>query len=568
MNMNPDTSTTELPDAAPFRVLVVEDDRSQAVFAEAILRGAGMQAEVVGVPERMMEALERFEPDLVLMDQHLPGASGTELTQRIREHPQFQSTPVVFLTGDHDPERQLEALETGGDDFIVKPVRPRHLVVAVQSRIRRARQLAASRPAVVDTGRHPVTGLYTRPALMKAILAALQSKEVGGALLLEIDSPALLRKRFGYAAFDALINDVGRLLSTHAGDGVTARLSDAAFLTLAHPLDETRLGEYARTLRDAVEHHSFDVADETVRLRCAVGYTTLQQGFQDAGAVLSATEDAAREANATPVGIAAYVPADIAAAGELTRHLRESLADTQGGALYLAYQPIVAVVGGDEAQFQALLRMHAAGTSVRKAGEIVPMAQAAGVLPQLDRWVLEHALELLQRRRAEYQPVRLFVSQAPQTMSQDSYASWLAETLESAGVDGQSLVIDMRMEDALVHLTSLQQFCQDLVPSGVQFCLSQYRHSENAERLLEELPLGYLRLSADFARPSLSQDLHDEMRVAIEKAHRLGLQVIGQAVEDPQAAAALWAGGIDYIQGNLVHRPDQALDYDFRSATL
>ena len=51
-------------------------------------------------------------------------------------------------------------------------------------------------------------------------------------------------------------------------------------------------------------------------------------------------------------------------------------------------------------------------------------------------------------------------------------------------------------------------------------------------------------------------------------AHRLGLQVIGQAVEDPQAAAALWVGGIDYIQGNLVQRPEQALDFDFRSATL
>ena len=55
-------------DSNPYRVLIVEDDRSQAMFAEAILRGAGMQAEVVAIPERMMDALERFNPDLVLMD--------------------------------------------------------------------------------------------------------------------------------------------------------------------------------------------------------------------------------------------------------------------------------------------------------------------------------------------------------------------------------------------------------------------------------------------------------------------------------------------------------------------
>ena len=86
--------------------------------------------------------------------------------------------------------------------------------------------------------------------------------------------------------------------------------------------------------------------------------------------------------------------------------------------------------------------------------------------------------------------------------------------------------------------------------------------------LLQQLPLGYVRLSADFARLSGQQALRDEMREAIDRAHRLGLQVIGQAVEDPQAAAALWMGGIDFIQGNLVQRAEQGLEFDFQHATL
>ena len=66
----------------------------------------------------------------------------------------------------------------------------------------------------------------------------------------------------------------------------------------------------------------------------------------------------------------------------------------------------------------------------------------------------------------------------------------------------------------------------------------------------------------------LPPELRDEMRGVIDRSHRLGLQVIGQAVEDPQAAAALWMGGIDFIQGNLVQRAEQALDFDFQHATL
>ena len=99
-----------------YRVLIVEDDRSQSLFAQGVLKGAGMDAEVVQVASETMAALERFHPDLVLMDLHMPGMSGTELTAQIRDHAAYAHIPVVFLTGDTDPERHLEVLDSGADD--------------------------------------------------------------------------------------------------------------------------------------------------------------------------------------------------------------------------------------------------------------------------------------------------------------------------------------------------------------------------------------------------------------------------------------------------------------------
>ena len=112
---------------------------------------------------------------------------------------------------------------------------------------------------------------------------------------------------------------------------------------------------------------------------------------------------------------------------------------------------MVAWAGCEEAQFQGLGRMHGADGSVRRAGDFLAAAQAAGLLAQLDRWVMERALALLQQRRAESRPVRLFVSQTPRSLGQDGFAGWLQQTLERAGVDGPSLVIDIRQEDAVVH---------------------------------------------------------------------------------------------------------------------
>jgi CheY-like chemotaxis protein len=468
--------------ADPFRVLIVEDDRCQAVFAEAILRGAGMQAEVVAIPERMMEAMERFDPDLVLMDLHIPGSSGTALTAQIREHPRFEYTPVVFLTGDQDPDRQVEVLEHGGDDYILKPVRPRHLIAAVQNRVRRARALHQSRQSPVEPDRHPVTGLHTRPLLMKQLAAQLASGTPGGALLVEMGNAAALRKHYGYAAFESLINDAGRFLGSLAGEHATARLSDNAFLVVARGGDRGWLDAYARNLRDGVGYHDFQTDGETLRLRCTIGYTTFEHGFTDAGEVLSACEDAAREAQGSPIGLAAFVPPDTEASSDIADELRAALVSGDD-TLYLAFQPVVAVAGGDDAQFQVLVRMRGPDGNVRRAGEFLSAAQSAGLMPQLDRWVMEQALALLQKRRAESRPMRLFVSQSPSTLAQDSYVGWLLQALERHNVDPPSLVIDLRLDDAVVHVVLLHQFCEQLVPAGVQFCLSQFRRSEDANQL-------------------------------------------------------------------------------------
>jgi DNA-binding response OmpR family regulator len=119
------------------RVLIVEDNRADALFAQGVLTRVGMQVEVEQDPMRVLESLKSQRPDLVLMDLHMPFANGVEVTMLIREHPLFARVPIVFLSGESDPDSHLEAINAGGDDFLFKPIRPRHLIAAVQDRVRR-----------------------------------------------------------------------------------------------------------------------------------------------------------------------------------------------------------------------------------------------------------------------------------------------------------------------------------------------------------------------------------------------------------------------------------------------
>ncbi|MEN5059348.1 EAL domain-containing protein [Luteimonas sp. TWI1416] len=560
-----DAAATLTDDGRPYRVLVVEDDPSQALFAESVLNGAGLQARVVAIANEFLSTVVEFGPDLVLMDLHMPGMDGAELTALLRQQPAHRHIPVVFLTGDVDPERQFEALEVGADDFLTKPVRPRHLVSAVQNRIRRARTLQQ----MPDPGRSPVTGLNSRLQLLQKLAEAIPAQPRGALAFVEIEGITALRDRYGYAGLETILTDAGRHLH-HLVEGAAAtRLNDNTFLVFAPQIDRTALDVWARGLRDGIGSHPFPLAGQSLRLRALIGYADLAHAYEDPGTALAAAEQALRDARGTPAGIAVHMPAPPAGGEDAPPSLSEDLRGAlDEGRIELAFQPIVSVAGGDEPQYQTLLRLRGRDGELHSAARILPAAELAGVLLDIDRRVLELAIATLAERTQRGGAMRLFVSQSSRSLVQPGYADWLLQRLHEAGIPGAALVIDVRQDDALIHALWLQEFCARMVPAGVQLCLGQYSDGEEANALLAQLPLGFVRLSGRYSRQLDEPRIRDEMRGAVERAHRLGLQVIGQQVENPQAAATLWMSGIDYIQGNLVQRVADALDFDFHHSVL
>ena len=552
----------------PYRVLIVEDDRSQALFAEGILRNAGMDTRVVLDSLEVLGVLTDFQPDLVLMDLHMPHANGIELTVLIREQEGFLDTSIVFLSGEPDPDRQFDVLEAGGDDFIAKPVRPRHLIAAVQNRIQRHRATAARRS--LRQGRDPATGLHERGELMGRLEAHLADRQAGpgGVLFLEVESVNLLRDRLGLTTLEQLLAQVGRMIGERAGDTAAARFGDGSYLLLDEQHDIAGLEALASQLRGALVQHPFDVHGHPLRLRVSVGICAFEHRLADVAAVLNAVERAAREARTSDKGIRNFEPAqpsEAAREAALVRQIREAIALNR---LTLHYQPVVAVAGSDDSQYQVLLRLRDAEGKLLPAAEVVPLAERGDFIVDIDRWVLTAALKLIQQRRAEGKPLRLFVTQSALTLADPGQSAWLKSELVAHDVPGTSLVIELRLEDAAIHAATVREFCDQMLDDGVQFCLSQFEAGGEAEGLLGQLPLGFVKLARKYTASALSQQMRDELRVLIERAHRHGLEVIGHGVEDPQAAATLWMSGIDFIQGNLVQQADTDMDFDFHQAVL
>jgi DNA-binding response OmpR family regulator len=124
------------------RILVVEDDRTVAEVLIAYLNRAGYEVEWSADGAEALERWQRTSPDVVILDLMLPGFSGLEILRRRRRIGDHAA--VIVLSARGEEEDRLVGLETGADDYVVKPFSPREVVLRVEALMRRTERLAGS----------------------------------------------------------------------------------------------------------------------------------------------------------------------------------------------------------------------------------------------------------------------------------------------------------------------------------------------------------------------------------------------------------------------------------------
>ena len=124
-----------------YRVLIVDDSVVMAEYYATILNQVGIETRIVNYPLTVLDVLEDFHPDLILMDLYMPECSGIELASVIRQDDDYVHTSIVFLSSEKDVDIQLKAIDVGADDFISKPAKPEQLIATIVARVKRTRRL-------------------------------------------------------------------------------------------------------------------------------------------------------------------------------------------------------------------------------------------------------------------------------------------------------------------------------------------------------------------------------------------------------------------------------------------
>jgi len=151
-------------------ILVVEDEAAIQELIALNVEQAGHRALIADDAEDAYSKVQQRLPDLILLDWMLPGASGLEFLRRLKSNVRTQSIPIIMLTARAEEQDKLQGLETGADDYIVKPFSTRELNARIKAVLRRrAPQMTEDRSEIsglaLDPGTHRVTVDDTELAL-------------------------------------------------------------------------------------------------------------------------------------------------------------------------------------------------------------------------------------------------------------------------------------------------------------------------------------------------------------------------------------------------------------------
>lgn len=421
-----------------YRVMVVDDQPVAAVFAARVLQNAGMEARIVNDALQVLDSLEELRPDLVLMDLHMPGANGIELTTLIREHDELYDTPIIFLSSELDRGRQMDALRVGGNDFIAKPVRPRRLVETVRRRIRAYRSAQ---------GRHQDRRERDSKTLVsRTEKACLQAQADGGCGIASDSSPMT---------------------------GGSGSQRDAQLVEM---------------------------------IEQAIG----GEGFQ------------------------------------------------------LMHQPIVPLRRVPGERYETTVRLKSRDGEYVSAFDFLPAAKRQGLMPAIDRWVIEHALDELKQPNNAHRRLRFFVHQAVETVVASDWLSWFHDQILTRDLIRQRPVLQFQLQDLLDQWELAVARFAELHDMAIKTCLNVAEANRQIPNLIAQLGVSLVRFPA---QTTASMDSKQLARF-VAQMHDLGARVIVARIEHPQAIARVWSCGVDLIQGNFLQLPLEDLSFDFNESAL
>ena len=417
-----------------------------------------------------------------------------------------------------------------------------------------------------------LTGLLNRREFERRLDAAIAALDAGAPpaalLYMDLDQFKLINDPSGHYAGDQLL---AQLAALFAGllprDAVVARLGGDEFAFLLERTEEARAAALAEKIRLEIDGYVFGWEQRNYTISSSIGVVMMRGPGLSQRTLLAHADTAcymAKERGRNRVHL--FSEDDLETTQrrsemEWAGRIRQALAD---GRFLLHFQELAPLWYGEQAEgvhLEMLVRLRDEGGAMVPPGAFIPAAERFGLMPQLDRWVVDTTLANFHRIHPSGKPVKLCaINLSGPTFEDDSFADFVLQRLEDYGVPPQRICFEITETAAVSSMARAVEFMQKLRAAGCKFSLDDFGSGMASFGYLKNLPVDFIKIDGSFIRNIETDPVsYSIVRAVTDIGHQLGLQVVAEWVADERARDLLRGLSVDYAQGFAIHKPEAAL---------
>ena len=586
-------SAAEVNDLLAARVLIGGTRLSDLAFLQTMLSLSGFtNITTANGPEKLMQVLrqtitdDQCDIDLIILDCRLGDCNARELRLKLDQFDEWRLIPVIALTekSPWNHNQLLTDLGHGVTSLLYRPLTAESLPASVMTTlaIKRERdhyhlrqqqiedensQLRVMEARLQFSVNHDdLTGLANRRRLEQALditLTQVRNFHTSSALFyIDLDSFKVLNDAEGHEAGDSLLVQVANSLRGFFKVRDTlVRIGSDEFAVLVDTIDPDTAIARAEGLRDLFDGYSFTFHDHEYHLSASIGVKCITEAnLSTVGEILSHANQAcytAKKRGRNRVHV--YSPADremyaLRHSVEWAPRIRAALKQEN---FILEFQPIYSLKENKINHYECLIRMRGQGDKLYYPQDFIPVAEAMGLIHQIDLWVVNHAFELLRNIPKD---TALAVNLSGNIFLDKNLYPLVERKLLETGADPSRLVFEITETSAISNFDQTKQMVDRLRNLGCRFALDDFGAGFNSYSYLKHFPVDILKIDGGFIT-NLHNDPVDQLLVKsmIDISHSLGKKTVAEFVEDRETLKMLQDFGVDFVQGYLIGKPQSTL---------
>jgi diguanylate cyclase (GGDEF)-like protein/PAS domain S-box-containing protein len=409
----------------------------------------------------------------------------------------------------------------------------------------------------------PLTGLVNRAEFEERLKKSLQSakdfENTHALLFLDLDQFKIVNDTAGHVAGDELLKQISALLAGQLrGRDTLGRLGGDEFSVLLENCPLSKAGKVAEMLIDVIREYRFVWDQKTYQVGVSIGIVAItsesascKQLMQDADQACYIAKDLGRGR----AHVFSETDGETGTGGRQAEKLqRKDISDALAGERFLLlYQPILALDAEQtrmHSRAELLLRMVDEDGNLITPGAFLPSAARFGLMPQIDRWVIERVFRFYPHVFMQNPDLVLNINLSAASIADDSLVDYILQLFETTVIRPHQVCFEIA-ETALSHnLTNAGRLISRLQASGCSFALDDFGSGLASFAALKDLRVDFVKIDGNLIRDICSDAVDCTMVESINSmAHLLDIRTIAESVDGEAELDRLKAIGIDYAQG-------------------